>query len=99
MGQFRDQLIVNLRSDWEVKPGLLYGKGSLLVVSIKEFVALGPQGTVCMLLYLYIYRDIQHVCVMSVSCIRPAVRPDGNTQYGDLYSHERLHSSAASRLR
>jgi prolyl oligopeptidase PreP (S9A serine peptidase family) len=53
VGQFRDQLIVSLRSDWEVKPGLRYGTGSLLVVSIKEFVELGPQGvytttTACM---------------------------------------------------
>eukprot|EP01036_Dinobryon_divergens_P031474 gene31474-40875_t len=45
VGQFRDQLIVSLRSDWEVKPGLRYGTGSLLVVSIKEFVDLGPQAT------------------------------------------------------
>ena len=43
--QFCDQLIVNLRSDWEPKPGQVYTKGSLLVVPIVDFVKKGTEGS------------------------------------------------------
>lgn len=50
VGQFADQLLVSLRSDWTVGSGdaqTIYKQGSLLAVAVADFVANEAHGKFC----------------------------------------------------